>query len=121
MNEFELVMRAMLRIDHVPINISMVPALYMDKKSRYKLEIDHSMQRVCGIHMMRNGEHYIWLSEEYNDDEYKLQCTFAHELVHVWQWENLPYIKGRARTHHGKRDYFNQWADYIYQELDIII
>ena len=67
-------------------------------------------------HFDSKGDHLIVLSEEFSNDSDIVIATVAHEYVHAWQWETF---KSGKRMHHGKRDYFVQWGDYIKQELGI--
>ena len=78
-----------------------------------------SLERAYGYWWLdSNLNHEIVLAEEFLDQEGILVSVIAHEYVHAWQWET--FENGR-RLHHGKRDYFVQWGEYIKQELGIVI
>jgi hypothetical protein len=76
--------------------------------------------KAYGCYWFENGEHIITVAEDMAPKGSRIyKATIIHEMIHAWQFENL----GRTfkRTHHGKRDYFIQWQELIYNEYGIWI
>lgn len=72
-----------------------------------------------GMYSFENGAHIINISREYAKTQRDIDNITAHEYVHAWQWENLG--NRWDRLHHGKRDYFLQWKQYLESEFGLII
>lgn len=86
--------------------------------SHESFDIDNP--KAFGCYWFEDNHHVISIARDITPRGSSIwKDTVIHELVHAWQFENLG--ENFKRLHHGRRDYFLQWQNLLFNEYGVWI